>query len=134
MPKYNDWKVSYTNISFFKKALGTHQKVDSFQRTNDILFDITLTNGSKIKVLLVNEYTLGLAAIHKALTEFPGVEYVVTCTNWNGYTREAKDYGRDNNLGVFDVGEFFAALYWNEPKKYHKKDQDGNPIYHYKSA
>ena len=131
MPEFN---VPYSSISFFEGVLNAHQKVVSFQRTKNILFDISLTNGSKIKVLLVNEYTLGLAAIYKALTEFPGIEYVVTCANWNGYTCEAKDYGRDNNLGVFNLGEFSGALHWSEPKKYHSKDEDGNPIYPYKSA
>ena len=134
MPDFNNWDVSYSAISFIERALGTHAKVASFKRSRDIVFDIKLTSGSAIKMLLVNEYTLGLAAIHRALTEFPGVEYIVTCANWNGYTREAKEYGRQNDLGIFVIGEFVGSLYWTEPKKYYQKDQDGNPIFYYKAA
>lgn len=134
MPEFNNWDVSYSAISFVERALGTHAKVASFKRLKDIMFDIELVNGQSIKMLLVNEYTLGLAAIHRALSEFPGIEYIVTCANWNGYTPEAKNYGSQNNLGIFVVGEFFGALYWTEPKKYYQKDRDGNPIYYYKTA
>jgi len=134
MPEFNDWGVSYSAISFAERALRGHAKVASFERVQDIEFVIELTNGKSIKMVLVDEYTLGLAAIHRALSEFPGVEYIVTCANWNGYTREAKDFGRENGLGVFVFGEFIGALHWTEPKKYRQKDKDGNPIYFYKVA
>lgn len=133
MPK-NNWGVSYSAISFVERALLTHAKVLSFKRTKDILFDIALENGKSIKMLLVNEYTLGLAAIHRALSEFPGVEYIVTCANWNGYTSEAKEYGQENGLGIFVVGEFFGSLYRDDPKTYVKKDENGRPIYYFKAA
>ena len=134
MQKLNSWDVPYSAISFVERALRTHAKVASFERSKDIVFEITLVNGKSIRMVLVNEYTLGLAAIHRALSEFPGVEYIVTCANWNGYTPEAKDFGQENNLGIFVVGEFFGSLYSPEPKKYYQKDKDGNPIYHYKTA
>ena len=134
MPEYNDWGVSYSAISFLEKALGSHSKVKSFQRSKDIVFNIELKNGSSVKAVLVNEYSLGLAAVLRALHAFPGVEYIVTCANWNGYTRQAKEFGDQNDLGIFVVGEFLGALHWTHPKKYVLKDKDGNPIYHYKSA
>ena len=85
-------------------------------------------------MLLVDEYCLGLAAIHRARNEFPEADYIVTCANWNGYTREAKEYGDENNLGIFNIGEFFGALNWTNPKTYYQKDRDGNRIYAYKVA
>jgi hypothetical protein len=130
----NNWNVSYSSIRFFEDALEGHSKVKAFRRTDNIVFEIELENGSGVKAVLVNEYTLGLAAILRAQSEFPGIEYVVTCADWNGYTREAKEYGQKNALGIFTAGEFFGALNWTEPKKYYKKDSHGNPIYHYKSS
>jgi hypothetical protein len=134
MADFNDWGVSYSAISFLERALSNHAKVRSFQRSKDIVFDVELKSGSSLRAVLVNEYSLGLAAIHRAQQEFPRVEYIVTCANWNGYTREAKEYGARNDLGIFVVGEFLGALHWTHPKKYVQKDKDGNPIYHYKSA
>lgn len=131
---YNNWGVSYGSITFFEKALSGHPMVKSFERKEDIRFSIILNNSTEIDVLLVDEYCLGLAAIYRALDEFNGIGYIVTCGNWNGYTREAKDFGKDNNLGVFNLGEFIGALYSKNPKKYVKKDSDGNPVYAYKVA
>jgi len=134
MPKRNDWGVSYSTISFVEQALTNHAKVASFERSKDIVFDIELESGRRITMLLLDEYTLGVAAIHEALAEFPGVEYIVTGGNWNAYTREAKEFGRRNDLGVFVIGEFLGALHWSEPKKYYQKDHRGNPAFHYRDA
>jgi hypothetical protein len=130
----NNWDVSYSSICFFEKVLRGHGRVRSFRRRDDIVFEIELENGEEIKVLLVNEYILGLAAILKGKEEFPDVEYIVTCADWNGYTPQAKEYGQKNNLGIFVLGEFLGALNWTEPKKYYKKDSDGNAVYHYKTS
>ncbi|MBL1213731.1 MAG: hypothetical protein HND52_10280 [Ignavibacteriae bacterium] len=131
---YNKWGVSYNSIKFFEKALSGHSMVQSFERKGDINFSIIFNNSNEIDVLLVDEYCLGLAAIYRALDEFDGIEYIVTCANWNGYTREAKEFGKDNDLGIFNLGEFMGALYSKNPKEYVKKDSDGNPVYAYKVA
>ena len=134
MPQLNNWHVNYNSITFFENALRSHDRVRSFRRSRDILFRIILNNGSSLKVLLVNEYVIGLASIHKAVDEFPGVDHIVTNGNWNGYTREAKKYGKKNGIGIFVPSEFFGALNWSDPIKYRRKDKDGKPIYHYKAA
>ena len=133
MPELNDWNVPYSVIKFFATALDGHSKVAWYKRTDDIYFTIAHTNGSRLNVLLVNEYSLGLAAVLRAKAEFHDVEYIVTGGNWNGYTPDAKEYGRKNAIGIFNVGEFFGALHWTEPKKYYRKDHDGNPVYSYKN-
>ena len=133
MQAFNKWGVSYAIISFFERALSGHNKVKSVTRTDDIHFIIEHVNGTTLHVLLVNEYSLGLAAILRAKIEFPEIEYVVTGGNWNGYTPEAKDYGWKNEIGVFNTSEFFGALNWTQPKKYYQKNRDGSPTYAYKN-
>ena len=134
MSDKNDWNVPNGMIEFFSGVLDGHDKVRSSQCTRDILFTIKLISGLVINVLLVNEYALGLAAVLRARKEFPTAEYIVTGGNWNGYTQEAKDYGRENSIGIFNVGEFFGALNWTDPKKYYRKDENGDPVYSYKIA
>lgn len=129
MSQFNNWNVPYSVITFFEKALRGHNMVLKFTRTDDILFHLTLQTGQTMDVLLVNEYTLGLAAVLRARDEFPTAEHIVTGANWNAYTMEAKEYGWDNELGVFNLREFLGALNWTEPIKYHRKDDDGNPVY-----
>ena len=135
MSNYNDWGVSFGAIRFFEDALSNHNHVQSFERTKDIFFKISRKGKlSTVKALLVNEYTLGLAALLRARREFPELDCVVTCANWNAYTPDAKQYGVQNQIGVFVVGEFLGALWKSVPYKYVKKDEKGRPIYHYRSS
>jgi hypothetical protein len=133
MSNFNEWGVSYSAIRFFSDALRGHGKVASFERERDILFKLTHENGDALNVLLLDEYSLGLAAVLRARSEFPEADYIVTAGNWNGYTREAKAFGRANNIGIFNVGEFFGALNWTEPKTFYRKDPHGNPVYSFKN-
>lgn len=130
MPNQNNWNVSYSTISFLEKVLRGHSKVEDFTRTQDILFEIELENGTTHKVLLLNEYTLGVANIAKAIDEFGSVDFILTGSNWNAYTMEAKQYGLDNNIGIFIIDEYIGAINTKDPIKYVKKDHKGRPIYH----
>ena len=134
MSDSNKWDVSYSTICFFEKALRCHNQVESFKRTDDIFFTIKRTsNLSEVKALLVNVYTIGLADIFRAKTEFPLMDCLVTSGKWNAYTPEAKKHGLENHIGIFIVDEFFAALWRKEPCRYIKRDDEGKPIYHYRS-
>jgi hypothetical protein len=119
-------------IAFFEQSISGHDKVLRVSRQEDILFHVQRASGDTLNVLLVNEYTIGLAALLRAKAEFPSAEFVVTGGGWNGYTPEAKDYGRKDNIGVFNNIEFLGALNWTDPKSYHRRDRDGNPVYAYK--
>ena len=134
MPSYNNWGVEYSAITFFKRVLRTHNRVESFTRSDDILFRLQLITGEVMEVLLVSEYTVGVAAVIHAIDEFPDINHIVTSGVWFGYTEEAKQYGLDHNVGVFVIDEFLGALNWANPIKYTKKDPDGNPTYRYKTA
>lgn len=130
----NNWSVRYHSIAFFERALRSHSKVLSFSRCDDICFHIELINGKYVVALLVDEYVLGLAAVHRAQEEFSDVRYVVTCGNWNGYTSEAKEYGLENGIGIFNSSEFFGAIHRSNPIEYVRLDEDGNPEYAYKTT
>ena len=134
MASRNSWNVRYNSILFFCRVLRTHSRVSSVRRSRDILFHVDLAGGTQIDVLLVDEYVLGLAAVHRAVDEFPSVEYIVTAGKWNGYTIEAKRFGAENDIGIFVIDEFLGALNRTEPKKYVRKDDNGNPEYRYKVA
>jgi len=134
MSKSNNWGVSFSTIKFFETALNGHDRVIEVQRSDDILFGITLVNNSVVNALLLNEYTLGIAAVLKARKEFPDAQHIVTGSDWNGYTMDAKQYGWDNNIGIFIIGEFLGALNCSNPIRYYKKDENGNPVYQYHSA
>jgi len=127
--------MSYSIVAYIERLLATHERVQSFTRRDELFFEIRRKdNLSRMNVVLVNLYVVGLADVYRIQAEFPGVDCIVTGGNWNGYTKEAKDYAVASKLGLFVTGEFAGALWWTIPHKYVKKDDDGNPTYHYKSA
>lgn len=135
MSPRNNWDVEYPSILFLERALKSHQRVKSFTRDLDILFTIeregTLPG---VVALLGNRYTISLADVIAAKSEFPTMTCIVAHGNWCGYTREAKEYGFQHGIGVFHIGEFLGALWREDPVGYTQKDGDGKPIYAYGSA
>ena len=131
----NSWGVSYSVISFFERAVQGHARVRAVERRDDIFFVIRRKDRlSAVRALVVDEYTLGVAAILKAKAEFPDLDCVVTGSNWNAYTQEAQAYGDRAGIGVYVVGEFLGALWRPNVVGYRKNDDRGKPIYHYRSA
>jgi hypothetical protein len=107
---YNNWNVSYSTITYLEKALSTHSNVDSFSRSKDILFKIDLKSGHTVTALLLNEYTLGLAAVHEAIYQFPNIQFIANGSNWNEYTGEAKAFGRTKKIGIGTIAELLRFL------------------------
>ena len=126
---YNEWDVIYPTIKFFERALQTHNKVVSFERENDINFIVNRIHGDTINMVLVNRYVLGIADVYAIISEFPDANCIVTSANWNHYTWEAKEYGLNSKIAIFNASEFFGALWWDNFISYHKNDKEGKPIY-----
>ena len=80
-----------------------------------------------MRALLLDKYTLGLADVLKAKDGFPEADHIVTGGSWNGYTPQAKQYGRENGIGIFVIEEFLGALNLPNPQDYVKKKPDGSP-------
>jgi acid stress-induced BolA-like protein IbaG/YrbA len=132
---FNNWGVSYSKIAFLEEALRGHSKVERFDRTQDIYFHIERVGQlPPVHAVLLDEYTLGLAAVLKALQEFRDANCIVNAANWNGYSEEAKTYGETHGIGVFVIGEFLGALSRRDPWKYVKKGRNGEPIRYNKNS
>jgi hypothetical protein len=97
-------------IDAFMQFLKGHTKVRRAQYDPPHLVTIERTYGDNIKAYVTDLYTLGIADVMEALEENPDIKAVITISNWNGYTVEAKDYGGDRRVGVFKGSEFFGAL------------------------
>lgn len=113
-------------LEFFKSALETNRAVESFEQPNksDAYFIVKKRRSrTTLKIILVDEYTLGISKLIKILGDFPEADYVVTGGKWNHYSTEAKEYGKENGVGVFVVDEFLRALFVKNPKEYVTPDE-----------
>ncbi|MEQ9726233.1 hypothetical protein ABRP29_11430 [Pseudomonas sp. WHRI 8822A] len=128
----NNWNVSYGRITWLQEILLSHQNITSLSRHDDIIMELTRVKGCPITLICLDEYTLGIAGVHRVIKEFPAVNFISVGGNWNGYTREAKDLCLSRQMGLYNSGEITGAIYKNDFWKYHKKDDEGNPEYPYK--
>lgn len=132
---HNNHNVSYSIIRYFiDTILDTHKKVFLHTRERDILFKITLTDNTELKVVLINEYCITCSKIHELIKEFGKMDIIVTGGAWNGYSKEAKYLGYDLNIGIFNISEFRGCLFFKKWINYSQKDEKGKPIYAYKTA
>lgn len=125
----NDFGVTLPQIRFISQLLSNHKAVKSVARSKDIQFDIVTSRGDELRLVCVNEYTCGLARVLEVLEAFPRTNIIYVGGAWNGYTMQAKGYCIDANVGLFNSSEISGALYREEYWRYHKKDQEGNPVY-----
>jgi hypothetical protein len=131
----NSWGVSYSAIAWLEGALKGHKRVTNFVRERDIVFVIDRPSPfPAIRLLLLSEYTLGLATLLKAQGEFPDVNCIIVGSDWNAYTQDAKQHSLGNSFGLFTFSEFFGAIHYEKFYEYAKKDDHGKPIYAYRSA
>jgi hypothetical protein len=131
----NDWSVSFSRIDWLDKLLRGHPNVACVKRDRDIYFSVKRKEqGDNLFVLCCDEYAAGMAIIQRGLSEFGEINIFHIGGGWNGYTPEAKQYCLQNRIGLYVSDEMSGALWKNEYWNYHKRDDDGNPTYFYRSA
>ncbi len=117
----NSWNVPYIQIKWFEELLSNHKNVDEISRDKDIHFRITRKDqGDTLNVLCLRQYTMGFTLVQKALSEFGQLDIIYIGGDWNGYTKEAKQFCDDNKIGLYVSGEMTGALWKNEYWDYKK--------------
>lgn len=132
--RIDSWGVSFSRISWLENAISQHENVISINRYDDIVIEVKRSDGKDVTVLCLDEYTMGVASIHRVLKDFPEVNFISVGGNWNGYTPEAKELCLSKRIGLYNSSELTGGLWTNEFWKFHYKDDKGNPKYPFKVA
>lgn len=126
MSTRNNWNVPYSSIVWFFNVLENHTKVLNVVREQDILFTITDDEDRTYKILLLNEYRMGAAAVLKAIGEFGITDFIVYGGNWNAATSEAYKVAKENGIALFDYSGVLGALNLKDPKEYKQNGKKKN--------
>ena len=131
----NDWGVSFSRISFMNSVLNAHKNVQHFNRSQDIIYDIHRANQNDVlKLICADKYTFSLTDVFRVYSEFEGVQIIYVGGGWCSYTREAKEYCLDGEIGLFNSKELNGALWRDDFWGYHQTDDEGNPVYPFKPS
>ena len=120
MPAHSEtfpWPSYYGHFDFFEKRMAAHSRVDHLQSLGNGLYDLTRSNGKTLKVFVCECYSFGVAEHLEATSKLGHLDAIIIASNWCGYTRELKMQCREDQVGLFDIRGFMAALnrsdFWN---------------------
>jgi hypothetical protein len=113
----NAYDVTFGRIMFLQKIIAGHNNVRSFERHDDLVFDVTrIEQRDTIQVICVDEYALSEAMARKVISDFPDASIIFVGGKWNRPTGEAEAYCRTRKIGICNAGDINAALsktrYW----------------------
>jgi len=99
---------------FINYLRGNKKIVTNITREDEQIIKLNRLHTSSLLVFMTNIYIVGLADVQEILSQNEGLETIVTMSEWNGYTTEAKGYCRDQRVGLFKFKEFLGAIYYDE--------------------
>lgn len=132
MPAHSDkfpWLSYYGHYDFFEQRMQEHNKVFSCENISKGLYNISLHNGKKLKVFICECYAYGTAEYIESCENYGKLDAIVISSNWCGYSIELKYECMKNEVGIFTIAGFMAAInknmYWtyltnNEKEQFEK--------------
>ena len=106
----------------FAEYLLNKDAISEVGEVRDGVFMVKKRGVRELLVQLVDIYTVSEADVHRLMGEEPSTKAIVTASNWNTYTVEAKALARANGIGLFNWKEFMGAIH-----------KDGNDFVDFKS-
>ncbi|NQW17227.1 MAG: hypothetical protein HQ478_07040 [Chloroflexi bacterium] len=99
------------NLAFFETVLRGHDQVIEFIAVSRTLYSIKrIQNPNTLRVFVTDSYSVGLLEATELIDQITGLDGIVTISNWNGYTSDAKSYCEGQGVGLFVIKEFMGAL------------------------
>jgi hypothetical protein len=113
VPSGREWddRLAQSTVEFFIATIDRHDKVASVRQESQNVFVVTRFGSlPEVRAWVCDVYTVGLADYLKITQADPEVDCIVTMSGYNSWTREAKEQGYDDDVGVFKFGELMGAL------------------------
>lgn len=119
------WMGHYGHYNFFESRMREHSKVDSVTQINPSYYHIERTHGETLRTFICECYSFDVAEYIEATNELGELDAVVINSNWCGYTCEVKRYCMSEQVGIYDIAGFMAALnmdkHWEYLTEYERK-------------
>lgn len=97
---------------FLTKYLNARENVSRVTPVDDYRLIVSRWSQPDIHVYLSNQYTIAIADVIDILEEAPDTTCIVSAMGYNQYTAEAKEYAREQGVGLFKSREFLGAVYY----------------------
>ena len=109
--KKNREKPLNSSVSYFERVISGHTAVESLNEISENVYEIERTGGRpKIRVLVADIYVVSEADIFEIVTTNSGLTCVLLIGFYNRYSGDAKERAKTENIGLFNMKEFFGAI------------------------
>jgi hypothetical protein len=119
------WMSYYGNYNFFESRMREHSEVNSIIKINASLYHIDRSDGTRIKAFICECYSFDVAEYIECCQGLGELDAIIISSNWCGYTFDVKRHCMSEQVGVYNIGGFMAALnmpnYWEYLTKYEKE-------------
>jgi len=106
----------YGNYNFFEQRMREHSKVNVIRSVTPSFYHIELTDGRVIRTFICECYSFDVAEYIEVCQELGEVDAVVISSNWCGYSPGVKRHCMNEEVGIYDISGFMAAInkknYW----------------------
>lgn len=113
MPAHSNafpWPSYYGHFDFFEQRMRSHSRVRQLERLGDGRYNLTKADDSTLRVFVCECYSFGAAEYLETTTQLGRLDAIIISSNWCGYTPETKAQCRREQVGLFDIRDFMAAL------------------------
>lgn len=98
---------------YFENGMRGNKAVLDIVNLYDDVYRIKRTEDRPdIKVLIADIYICGEADIYDISCNYIDIDCIVLVGFYNRYSWRAKDLARTNNIGLFDMREFYGAVHF----------------------
>lgn len=91
-----------------------HSRIKSLIGDGNGIYDLALNAGGSMRIFICECYSFGVAEYIETIDKLGPLDVIVINSAWCGYTLDAKRTSRSNNVGLYKIGDFMAAL--NKPE------------------
>jgi hypothetical protein len=129
MPAENEdfpWRSYYGNYNFFEDRMKQHSSIKKLNRLNrlgDGLYEIQKMNGDTLRTFICECYSYGVAEYIETKDNHGEIDAVVINSLWCEYTMEAKHFCFDEEVGLFVIADFMAAINQDDHWRYLTEEQ-----------
>jgi len=107
----NREKPRKSAVEYFERVISGHTAVESLMEVSENIYEINRTGGRPaIRVLVADIYVVSEADIFEIVTTNYNLNCILLVGFYNRYSGDAKERAIAENIGLFNMKEFFGAI------------------------
>lgn len=115
--KANRQKPARSSVEYFERIIKGHSVVTGLTEVSQNVYSIERTgNRPPIRVLVADIYVVSEADIFEIVTSTYQLNCILLIGFYNKYSNAAKQRAKEENIGLFDMKEFFGAINYTGTK------------------